>query len=162
MRRCLEIAGRLCSKSAASALTARPPAPRRSRIARRVGSAMAPKTSAWARARCMILANRSVTEKRATGKRSTAKWRLLLVGEQPALALDAAAVADQLAVGANHPVAGDHDADRVRAIGQADRAHRRWAADRARDVTVGSAFSARDPAQRAPDRALERGAGGFG
>jgi len=41
------------------------------------------------------------------------------VVEQPALAGQAAAVAGERAVGADHAVAGDDDADRVAAVGQA-------------------------------------------
>src|SRR5229473_4438880 len=53
-RRCFEIAGLLDRKSAASAPAFAGPARNRSRIARRVGSAMARKTSSEAFARCMI------------------------------------------------------------------------------------------------------------
>src|SRR6266446_4634436 len=53
-RRCFEIAGLLDRKSAASAPAFAGPARKRSRIARRVGSAMARKTSSEALARCMI------------------------------------------------------------------------------------------------------------
>src|SRR5580658_8296357 len=52
-----------------------------------------------------------------------------LVGEQPALAGQAAAEAGEGAVGADHPVAGDHDGDRVLAVGEADSARRVRLAD---------------------------------
>src|SRR5258708_6962759 len=47
----------------------------------------------------------------------------LLMREQPALALDAAAIAGQGAIRSHDAVAGDDDADRIVAIGVADRAH---------------------------------------
>jgi hypothetical protein len=52
-RKCFEIAGRLCSNAPARLFTGVGPARSPSRIARRVGSAMARKTSAagWARER---------------------------------------------------------------------------------------------------------------
>ena len=66
----------------------------------------------------------------------------LLVGEQPLLALEAAAVADQGAGLADHPVAGDDDADRVAAVGEPDRAGRLRQADaqRERAVALGGAI----------------------
>ena len=71
--------------------------------------------------------------------------------------VEAAAVAGQRAVGADHAVAGDDDRDRVAVVGAADRARRGGLADRARDVAVAGGLAERDPEQRRPDRLLERG-----
>src|ERR1700686_4050352 len=84
-----------------------------------------------------------------------------LMLEQPALALDAAAIAGQRAVGTDDAVAGYDDADRVGAVGEADGPHRPRPADTPRELAIGDRRAARDVAQRAPHRALERRAGGL-
>src|SRR5262245_24431876 len=82
------------------------------------------------------------------------------VGEQPSLALDAAAVAGERAVGADDAVAGHNDADGIVAIGMAGGAYRRLAADPASEVGIADGRSAGDCAQGLPDPALEVGAAG--
>ena len=62
-------------------------------------------------------------------------------------------------VGADHPVAGDDDRQRVGAVGGADRARRRGLADAARELAIGDRGAERDLAQRCPDAQLEGGAG---
>jgi hypothetical protein len=78
------------------------------------------------------------------------------VREQPALAREAAAIAGERMVGANHPVARHDDGDRIRANGKADRAHRRGAADGRRENGIARRRTGRDAAQGGPDRVLER------
>src|ERR1700680_5041910 len=73
-----------------------------------------------------------------------------LVREQPALAVDAAAIAGQGAVGTDDAVAGYDDADRVGAVGEADGPHRPRPADAPRELAIGNRRAAGDVAQRAP------------
>ena len=61
-----------------------------------------------------------------------------LQAEQRFLRVEAAAEAGQVAAGADHPVAGDDDRNRVSAIGGTDRADRFRAADPLGDVAVGA------------------------
>src|SRR6185295_6962681 len=75
--------------------------------------------------------------------------------EQAALHLEAARVAGERAVRADHPMAGDDDADRVVVIGEADRARGRGARQAARDLAVGAGGAERDPQELAPDGTLE-------
>ena len=49
-----------------------------------------------------------------------------LMRQQPALALEAAAIFDQRTAGADQAMTGQDDAERIGAIGMADRAHRPW------------------------------------
>src|SRR5215467_12847347 len=81
-----------------------------------------------------------------------------LVSEQVVLALDSAAVAGQVAVGAHYPVAGDDDADRVPAVGQADGARRGRLADLVGELSVRERLAVGDVLQGRSDPALERGA----
>src|SRR5262245_10303368 len=85
---------------------------------------------------------------------------LALVQEEPAFPRHPPGVAGQLAVGADHAVAGDHDPDRVGAVGGADRTRRRGRADRAREVPVRDRPAGRDAPQGLPHAALERRAAG--
>ena len=78
-----------------------------------------------------------------------------LMAQQPTLALDAAAVAGERAVGADHPMAGHDQADRVGAVGQAHRPNRRRLADALREAAVAECRAGRDVAQGLPNRALE-------
>ena len=48
--------------------------------------------------------------------------QVTFVLQQPLLALHAAGIAGQRALRTDHPVAGHHDADRIRTVGHADRA----------------------------------------
>lgn len=83
-----------------------------------------------------------------------------LVGEEPALAVDAAAVAGEGAVGADDAMAGDDDADRIRAIREADGADGFGAADALGELAVGDGRAAGDLAEGEPDFALEGSAKG--
>jgi hypothetical protein len=83
---------------------------------------------------------------------------LPFVRQQPALDRQSAAVTHQVAVAANHAVAGQDDRKRIGAVGSADRAHRAWAADPLGDVFVAYGFAVGNHQQRAPDFKLKRGA----
>src|SRR6185437_858025 len=85
-----------------------------------------------------------------------------LMRQEPALALDAAAIAGERAAGADDTMTGYDDADGIGAIGEADGADRLGAADAPRQLAVGQRGAARDLAQRAPYQALERRAAGRG
>src|SRR4051812_49725609 len=80
----------------------------------------------------------------------------LLVIEQRALGLQAARVARQGAVGADHAVARVDDRDGIAAVGATDRT--RDAAELTGQLAVGDRLAVRDPAQSRPDGALEGGA----
>src|SRR5205823_3143953 len=82
------------------------------------------------------------------------------MSQQPALALDAAAIAGQRAVAADDAVAGDDDADGIVAIGMADGAHGRLAPDALGERAIGKRPAAGDLAQGLPDLALEGRAAG--
>src|SRR4029077_14640291 len=84
----------------------------------------------------------------------------VLMRQKPALALDPAAIAGERGVRADPPMAGDDDRDRVRAVGEADRAHRFGSADLGWQRAVAYGTAHWDPAQRRPDGALKRGAAG--
>src|SRR3954470_10261738 len=73
-----------------------------------------------------------------------------LVVEQPLLAPQLAAVADQRAVGADDAVARHEDRDLIGAIGPGDGADGRRAADAIGDLAVAARLAARDLAQRRP------------
>src|SRR4051794_7003007 len=81
-----------------------------------------------------------------------------LAVEQRALALDAPAIAREIAVGADHAMARDRDGERVGGAGLGDRADGAGRADLARDLGVARGLAGRDLAQRLPDSLLERGA----
>src|SRR6266849_8997975 len=81
--------------------------------------------------------------------------RPLLEREQEPLAVHPAAVASQAAVGADHPMAGDHDRDRVPAVCQADCAGGRRLADPSGQIAVGDGLAVRDRLQRRPHATLE-------
>ena len=68
----------------------------------------------------------------------------LLVGEQPPFGLDAAAVAGQRSVRADHPVARHDDRDRVAAVGQPDRPRRRRVPDGRGGLAVAGRLAVRD------------------
>src|SRR5690606_30755763 len=84
-----------------------------------------------------------------------------LVLEQPALAEEPAAVPRERAVGADHPVAGDDDADRVRAVREPDGAGRRRLPEARGKGAVGRRRAGRDLAQRLPEAPLELRAAGL-
>src|SRR5690349_21493231 len=81
-----------------------------------------------------------------------------LVLEQPALARQAAAVAGQRAVRADHAMARHDDADRVAAVRQADGARTVRAADALGQLAVALGRAIRNVEQRAPHALLEFGA----
>src|SRR3954464_5642465 len=82
--------------------------------------------------------------------------RVLLDLEEGLLALDAAGVAGEGAVGADHPVAGDDDRDGVAAVGQADRAGGGVGlAEPLRDRAVRRGVAVADLEQLSPDGLLE-------
>src|SRR4051795_3982961 len=90
----------------------------------------------------------------------SSEQRVLLDLEQGLLALDAAGVAGQRAVGTDHAVARDDDRDRVAAVGQADGARGGVGlAEPPRDLAVRRGVAVADREQLAPDRALELAAG---
>src|SRR5690242_2127057 len=80
--------------------------------------------------------------------------------EQPALALDAAAIAGQCPVRSDDAVAGDDDADGVVPIGVAYGADRCGASDPLGERAIGDGLAAGDLAQRPPHAFLERRAPG--
>src|SRR3954447_17477749 len=80
----------------------------------------------------------------------------LLVIEQGALGVQAAGIAGQGAVRADHAVTWGDDRDRVAAVGAADRAGN--ARELAGELAVGDRLAVRDLAQARPDGALEGGA----
>src|SRR6185437_5005808 len=81
---------------------------------------------------------------------------LAFVREQPALGRQAAAVTGEIAVAADHAMAGHDDRQWIRAIRGADRAHRIRPPDAARDVQVTGGLAIRNRQQRAPHFELER------
>lgn len=80
--------------------------------------------------------------------------------EEPALALEATAIAGEGAVGPDHAMAGDDNAEGVGAVGQADGADGRGPPDARGKLRVGDCRPARNVAQSAPHVALEGSAGG--
>lgn len=70
--------------------------------------------------------------------------------QQPALALDAAAIAGQRAAAADEAVAGDDEADGVEGIGEADGAGRVRPVEQRRDLAVAAGLARRYRAQRFP------------
>lgn len=82
-----------------------------------------------------------------------------LEGEQLPLAFQPAAVPGQLTGGADDTVAGDDDADRVQAVGQADRPCRGGSSYPVGELATGDGRAARHVTQRGPHPSLERGAG---
>src|SRR6516165_8470819 len=72
------------------------------------------------------------------------------VVEEPALAVETAAVAGQRTIRANDAVAGDDDRDGVGAVGEAYSADGRRTTDVLRDFAVRSRGAAWDSAERAP------------
>lgn len=78
------------------------------------------------------------------------------VVQEPALQVDAAAEPGHRPVGADHPVAGYDDGDRVGAVGGADRARGVAVADPGREFAVGDRLAIGDRNQLLPDRLLKR------
>ena len=76
--------------------------------------------------------------------------------QEPAFALDTAAVAGERAVGADDSMAGDDDANRIGAVGEANRPYRGGTAEACGEMSIGNSGTARNLAQGDPDLALER------
>jgi hypothetical protein len=81
------------------------------------------------------------------------------VGEEPAFAVEPAAVADQRAVGPDDAMARDDDGDGVGAVGGADRANGGGRSDADGEVPVARCRPGADRPQRVPDATLEGRAG---
>src|SRR5690606_14175215 len=97
--------------------------------------------------------------RRSRGKQGRLRLRKrALQPEQEGLGGQAAAETGERAIGADHPVAGQHDGQRVAAVGGADRAHRGGTPDVARQVAVAPGASVGNRSQRPPHLALEAGA----
>src|SRR5579872_5184072 len=91
--------------------------------------------------------------------RALSLWRRgvsALVVEQPALARQAAAIAGQGAVRADHPMAGHDDGDRIGAVGEADRAARVGAPQLRREFAIGRRRAGWSGSQCRPYAALEK------
>ena len=87
----------------------------------------------------------------------------MFVIEEPAFAFDAAAVAGQRAIGADHAMAGYDDGDGIGTIGRADCPDSGRMTDPLCEPAVRRCRTAGDLAQRLPDFALKgRAAGGSG
>src|SRR5579863_10304803 len=80
--------------------------------------------------------------------------------QQPAFALDAAAVAGQRPISADHAMARHHDADRVGPVGRPNRANRTGPSEFRSQRAVAERLAWRDRREAGPYRALERRAGG--
>src|SRR6185295_19469007 len=78
-----------------------------------------------------------------------------LVRQKPALALDPTAVARQAAVGADDAMARYDDDDRVRAVGETDRADGVGASDGRCELPVARRRACRNASQRGPHETLE-------
>src|SRR5688572_23808525 len=79
-----------------------------------------------------------------------------LVVEQPGLALDAAAEAGEVTVGADHPVARDDDRQRVAPVGGAHGAGEVAVAEATGLLAIAHRLPIGDRAQRLPGGELER------
>src|SRR4051812_20659954 len=79
----------------------------------------------------------------------------LQVKQEP-LALEAAAVARQASVSADHAVTRHYDGDRIEPIGEADRPGGRRRADPAGDLAIARGPARGNLAKRVPDAQLER------
>lgn len=91
--------------------------------------------------------------------RSEEGWRLLMV-EEPAFALDAAAVSGERSIGSDDAVAGHNDRDRIGAVGCAYGSHGIGMADLRGELAVGGRFSAGNGAEGAPHLLLKGCAAG--
>src|SRR3954452_3031808 len=76
--------------------------------------------------------------------------------EQPALAVETAAIAGERAIGPDQAVTGNDDTDGIGSVGVADRAHRFGDAEFCRQRAVAHRGAGRDGRQRGPDALLER------
>src|SRR4051794_24471084 len=79
-----------------------------------------------------------------------------LVLEQPALALEAAAIIGEVPVDADEAVAGHDDRQRIGAVGGADGASRLRSAKPLGESPVAEGPAGSDPAKSSPDLLLER------
>src|ERR1700730_14270369 len=90
--------------------------------------------------------------------RPVAESRALVV-EQPSFALDAAAVAGERAIGADHAMTRHHHADGIGPVGKADGPNGFVISGLRRERAVAKGLPRRDPGERGPYGALERRAG---
>jgi len=79
-----------------------------------------------------------------------------LVVEQPPFSIEPASVTGQLAVRSDDPVARDDDRDRIRAVGEPDRARGADRSDLPGDRSIRGGVAWGNSRQRRPDPALER------
>src|SRR5205085_5815144 len=92
----------------------------------------------------------------SSGSREPSEQRVLLDLQQGLLALDAAGIAGEGAVGADHPVARDDDRDRVAAVGQTHGSGGGvGAAEALGDLAVRRGVAVADQEQLGPDGLLE-------
>src|SRR5271170_5879551 len=80
------------------------------------------------------------------------------VREQPTLSRQTAAIARQLAAGANDAVTGNHDSDRIGAIGETNGALRVGSAEARGELAIRAGPRGRYLRQGSPDHFLKRGA----
>src|SRR5699024_4290601 len=75
--------------------------------------------------------------------------------QQPALALYAAAIANQISVGSNHAMAGDDDRDWILAVGTTHSTHLFSIAQHLSHLSITGCLSIGDVAKLLPDRLLK-------
>ena len=90
--------------------------------------------------------------------RPTDVARDAFVRQQPALAVQAPAVARERPIRADHPVTGHDDGDGIAVVGETHRARRARIADPPRELAVAPGFAERDFLQFLPHPALKGGA----
>src|SRR4051812_2882103 len=76
--------------------------------------------------------------------------------QQPLLAWQSAAIAGQLTVGADHPMARDYDADRIQTVRGAHCPTRSRPTDRGGELTIAARFASWNLPQGLPNFALKR------
>ena len=81
--------------------------------------------------------------------------------QEPAFAVEAAAIADEFAAGADHAMAGHDDGDGIGPVGEAHGARGSGRVQFGGQFTVGGGSAGRNKAQEAPDTLLERRAAGI-
>src|SRR5271155_3428375 len=84
------------------------------------------------------------------------RWRGAFMFEQPGFALEPAAVPGERTIGADHPVARNHNSNRIGAIRQPNRPNGSRPANLLRKFPVRNRRAAWNASQRAPHLALKR------
>ena len=102
-----------------------------------------------------IRAGTYVSGRHETRRRRASRFERAFVLQKPAFAVDAAAIAGERAVGADDPVAGHHDGDRVLAVGGTGGADRRGPPGAPGQLAIGDRPAGGDLAQFGPDPLLE-------